>query len=578
MNEKIRCILFTVVVLLCVNLIEAQVCGVSNVTLSKLIDESTLIVEGKVTEQSCFWNDEKNNIYTKYTIEVTQASKLSAKKIYVIAEGGTVNDINIKVFGLPSLALQSEGVFFLNIDKGLIVNKTDEIYYSIYDVAFYDVATNTIQNNSDILTVENFNKLLVKMNNTTFSFKEKNNKQYKAAEATITDISPKVVGAGSNKLLTITGNDFGSLTGSAKISMRSAASLNANDFIDIDKTNIKSWANNKIQFEVPGDEITFNFPGVASGKIRLTNSVGSVTTSSQTVEVSYNRKLFRGKPVRVRSKNNAGEILFYVERKLIDEGALPAIENAFEIWNCAIGSSFVYAGVVDNVCKQYDETNVICYDATVPTFNLAITKVVSRNCSATNVADQIDADITFNPNLSWGFNDDLESSQFHFESVLIHEMGHAFMLSHVVNNEDVMYPRLRNGLIKVDLTQNDVNGGLDVLASSTSTINCSTYGTIMPYVNGACSGCSNVANVKAKNLTENSAYITWDFIRNATSYNLGYRFGGSNWYNYKGKHNSLILYNLPACTTVECRLSAFCSNDENSEKEVTYRFITFGCQ
>lgn len=577
MNKKIRLILFTTIVVLCVNVIKAQVCGTSNVPLNKLVTETALIITGKVIDHHSFWNNAKTNIYTKYTIEVAQPSKFSKDEIYVIAEGGTIDDINVKVFGLPNLTLQNEGVFFLNENNNNFTINKNHTYYNLSDIGWYDDVTNTIQNNSSTITVEEFNKQLTKKNNTTFSFKEKSTTYHKTAQANITEISPKLVAAGNNEILTITGNGFGNLTGSAKISMRSAGSLSSSAFIDINKANIKSWTDTKIQFVVPGDEITFNFPGVASGKIRVTNNAGSVTTSFQKVEVSYNKKLYDGKPIRVRSKNSAGEIPFYVERELINDGALPAIKNALEMWNCTTGSNFTYAGIVENICREYDEINVICYDATVPTFNLAITKVVSRNCSATNVADQIDADITFNPSMNWGFNDNLASGQFHFESVLMHELGHAFMLSHVVNEADVMYPSLRNGLIKIDLTNNDINGGLDVLNESTSMVNCSNYGPVVPYRSGNCSSCNNVVNVKANNITENSVYLTWDNIRNSASYNMRYRFSGSTWYKHKVENNSLILYNLPSCTTIECRLSAFCSNNLKSENEIVYRFITYGC-
>lgn len=575
MNKKIILILCATTVVIGINFVKAQICGSSGMRLDNLVDKADLIVSGKVVDKYSFWNDVQNNIYTRYSIEVQQSSKLSNRQVYVIIEGGTVDDVNMKVYGFPNLTVESEGVFFLNqIDETLLTN-TNYTYYKLVDKGVYDVATNTIQNNSSTITVENFNDLINKKYKTFFLF---NKKQHKKQQATITNISPKVVAADNVDLLTIIGNGFGNLTGSAKISMRSAASLNESLFIDIDRANIKSWTNTKIQFVVQGDEITSNYPGVASGKIRLTDSAGSLTTSVQTVEVSHNRKLFNGKPIRIRTKNQNGEIPFYVDRKLINDGALPAVENALEIWNCATGSNFAYAGIVDNVCRAYDEINVICYDQNVPDFNLAITKVVSRNCDATMVADQIDADITFNPNLIWGFNDDLTSSQFHFESVLLHELGHAFMLAHVVNNADVMYPSLRNGLIKNELTKNDVSGGLDVLTASTSNIKCSNYGPVQLYSNGNCSNCANVTNVKANNLTKNSTYLTWNNIQNSTLYDMRYRFNGSKWFNYNGKNNNLIMFDLPSCTTVECRFSAFCNNNESSENEIIYRFTTLGCQ
>ena len=578
MMGKTKLILFTAVVMLCANVLKAQVCGATNLQLNELVYETELIVIGKVIKKHSFWNDTKTNIYTEHIIEIEQATKFNANKVAVLTEGGTVDDLTFEIFGLPNLTLQSEGVFFLNKNYNTITNNTNNNYYNLVDVGNYNATTNKIENSNSIITIDNFNKLLTQKHKAVFSFTNSKEKSYKLEQATISNINPKIIGGGSNKVLTITGSGFGTLTGSAKIAMRSAGSLSASAFIDIDKTNIKNWTDTKIQFEVPGDEITSNFAGVASGKIKVTNSAGLVTTSSKTVEISFNRKVFKGTSVRLRGKNQNGAIPFYVERRLINDGALPAVKSALEIWNCAAGSNFVYGGIVDNVCKEYDEINVICYDSTIPTFNLAITKVVSRSCSAYNVADQIDADITFNSNLSWGFNDNITSGQFHFQSVLLHELGHAFMLSHVVNKADIMYPSLRNGLLKVEPTNNDVDGGLQVMSESASAVNCSSYGQIKPYNSESCNGCSNVTNIKAKNITENSVYLNWETIRNSVSYKMRYRFNGSKWYQYDGEISSLILFDLPACTTIECKLLSFCNNNERSESEKTYRFTTLGCQ
>jgi len=577
MNKKIRFTVFTVTVLLCVNISKAQICGSSNLALHQLIDEAEVVVTGKTINKQCFWNNDQSNIYTQYQLEAKQSTKSNNDKIYILVEGGTIEDITFEVFGLPNLSLQNEGVFFLNKNNILNDNKANGNYYNLKDIAVYNTETNSIENNSSTIAVDEFNGLLKEKHKTVFSFVREEQKHYKQ-QATISSINPVKIAGGNNELLTINGTGFGSLSGNAIIAMRDASSLNSSLYVDIDKINIKKWSNTQIKFVVPGDEITTNFSGVASGKIRITDSSGAITTSLQKVEISYNKKVFKGKSVRLRGKNLQGEILFYVERNLINDGALPAVKRAFGIWNCATGSNFVYAGIVDNVCKEYDEQNVICYDTTVPTYNLAITRVVSRNCSSIDLADQVDADLTFNPNFNWSFTDDLEGNQFHFESVLLHELGHAFMLGHVVNIEDIMYPSLINSLAKVTLTNNDVDGGISIMKISTSNAKCSDYGPVESYNRENCKGCNSVINVKSNNVTENSVFLNWEDVRNTSFYKIRYRFKGSQFYEYSGKYNKLILYDLPACTTVEFKISAICNNDQKSESETTYRFITLGCR
>lgn len=573
--KKRMVLLLTMLVGINATYLNAQVCGSGNSTINQLINSTEVVVKGKVIEKHCFWYNQ-NDIYTKHTIEVEQSSNNNTSKIYVITEGGTVDDITFKVYGLPNLSLQSQGVFFLKKNDAIAHKRYNS--YSLTDFATYNEFTKTIQNAGSIETLNNFNKMLKAKHNASFQFNINTTTSAKTKQLSITGISPLTVATGRDDVLTIDGAGFGNLAGDAKVSMRSAGSLNSSAYEDVDLANILSWTNNKIKFIVQGDELTDSNSGLASGSVRITNESGDIITSTQTVKVIYNKKVFNKVPISLRSKDLDGKIAIYVERQLIYDGALPAIENALKTWNCSTGSNFVYTGVVDDVCKKYDGLNVICYDAAITNTTLGSTRVVSRNCSSIGLADQLDADIRINPNINWCFTDDIEHSQFHFESVILHELGHAFMLGHVLNELDVMYPILYNSLIKSDLTNNDIAGGLDVMSISTTENTCSSHGAVTAYGNAEqCNLCSNISNINIENLTENSAYLSWSKIPNVVNYQLQYRFGGLEWYNHFSCTNNTILFDLPACTTIEYRLSAFCDNDNNSINETVYTFTTMGC-
>lgn len=70
---------------------------------------------------------------------------------------------------------------------------------------------------------------------------------------TISAINPLIVATGRDDVLTIKGDNFGSLTGDAKVAMRSAGSLNPSVFENLDPINILSWTDTEIKFIVPGD-------------------------------------------------------------------------------------------------------------------------------------------------------------------------------------------------------------------------------------------------------------------------------------------------------------------------------------
>lgn len=570
---------FITIAVMKVNFLNAQMCGSSNLTINKLLTKAQLVVTGKVTDKHSFWNKQKSEIYTKYTIAVNQSSNLNTQKVYVIAEGGTVNDLTYKVFGMPDLKLQNEGVFFLRKAEKPMINNIKSNYFNLIDVALYNEVSNTIENGFSVITVDNFNSILRVKHKAIFSFTQKSKKNYKAKQAIITDVNPKSVAAGNNDVIVIDGNNFGSFAGNAKVSMRSAASFSPSAFFDIKAANVISWTDTKIEFIVPGDELTDNLSGVASGKIQVTNASGSTTTSSQSVEVKYNKKVYDGTSIAMRSKNNDGTIAVYVERQLIDDGALPAVENSLKKWNCATNSNLVYSGIVDGVCETYDGLTVICYDNSLQNPRLGRTRVISRNCTSTGFADLLDADITINPNINWAFTDSINFSQYHFESVLLHELGHAFTLGHVLNSADIMYPIINNSVIKTELTNNDIAGGIDVMSASFVENDCSSFGAIMPHNNAeACNDCLDMPEMTMKNLTKNSVFLSWEQTPGSSSYQIEYRYNGMDWNSYTSNTNHVILFDLQPCTNVEWRLMSSCDNTVMAQSEAAFRFSTSGCQ
>jgi len=538
--EKSLFFTFLTIAVIKANFLNAQICGSVNLTINKLVNKAELVVTGKVTEKYSFWNKQKSKIYTKYTIDINQSSNFSNESIYVTTEGGTVDDVTYKVFGTPGLNMFSKGVFFLS-------KKND--HYSLIDFANYNATLNIIENGSSILSVDDFNNILNAKHCTTFSFTPKNHKNYKAKQPIIANIIPKSVATGNNEILVISGSNFGNYSGSAKVSMRSAASLDSSVFVDIKASYIKSWTDSKIELIVPGDELTGSSPGAGSGKIQVTNQAGTTTTSLETIEVTYNKKVYNDIPIALRSKDNNGKIAVYVGRQLANDGALPAIKNAIKKWNCATNSNLEYSGIIDDVCENYDGLTVVCYDASLPDLRLGRTRMISRNCSSTGFADLLDADITINPNVDWAFNDSLTYSQYHFESVML------------------------------KLTNNDIAGGLDVMRTSIIENECSSFGAMIPYQNAEeCNTCSNAPEISIKNLTESSAFLSWEKTHDTASYQIQYRYDGTDWRSYKSNTNYVIMFDLPPCTNVDWRLTLSCNDNVNPLRETFFNFTTVGCK
>jgi|GEM_PF-1446618 len=576
--KKILVLLLTLIVGVKVTYLNAQVCGSTNLPVNQLINDAEIVVLGEVVDKQSFWNYE-DNIFTKHTIKVAQSSKKNTNEIYILTEGGTVDDLTFTVLGAIDLTLNKQVIFFLNENEQINNNKTNGITYKLIDLANYNQISNAVENVHSSIAIDKFNQMMIAKHNASFKFFRSEERISKTKQVDITGLNPQKIAGGNNEVLTITGSGFGNFSGSAKVAMRSPSSISTIIYEDIKAEFILSWSDTKIEFIVPGDDITEDTDGFATGAVQITTESDEVSTSTQTVEVIYNKKVYNGVSISLRSKDNNGTTAIYVEQQLINDGALPAIKSALATWNCATGTSLVYAGAVSGVCKKYDGLNVVCYDATLSSFTLGNTRSVSRNCSNAGLADQLDADIRINSNINWSFTDDVEFSQYHFESVMLHEIGHAFTLGHVLNEADVMYPTLYNGRNKSELTNNDLAGGVDVMSNSTTENNCSVYGAIIPYnSNLACSPCANISGVTLENLTEKSVYLSWSKIPNAEKYELQYRLAGLQWNSYTSYTNNVILFDLEPCTTVECRLLALCDSETQSLNERLDTFTTFGCK
>ena len=127
--------------LICSSFIQAQSL-LREVSLSKKISTSNLLVEGKVISKQSFWDAEKEHIYTSHKIEVYKIFKgnLNVSTIEILTKGGTVGLHAEKVH--PSLQLQNKnvGLFFLknnSVDTGQFAKGNATFIPSIGAQSFY---------------------------------------------------------------------------------------------------------------------------------------------------------------------------------------------------------------------------------------------------------------------------------------------------------------------------------------------------------------------------------------------------------------------------------------------------------
>lgn len=561
-------------------------CSFPVYSLDELIEQTSYIFEGKITAQQSFWDADSLHILTAYTIQVEQSVNLNgypkiSKKVRLLTRGGQVNNDYMVFSGATHFQIGDVGLFFTNPSKHNLSQKTAASYFSLTNSQ-----SNFLNHQNQHFTIgkQHFSlqQVYQKIETATkkrFAFTP-NIESFKTgiSQATITNISPLNLPADGTHVLSIEGNGFGALSGNANIYMPNCNQPSGNVFVAVPKNYISKWSDNLIQIKVPGFDIKTSFPGVGSGLVKVRIANGSEVTSRQKVKVLYNHKKLDGKNIDLISHSNRGDMPFYISKSLIDDGALPAIERAMDLWYCETGIKFSIAGTVNESCYKTDSKNVISYDDDCSISQLGFTRLQVSTCSKNGVFLK-DLDIIINRNKNWSF--DLQNTPFgksDFTSTILHEMAHAHLLGHVLNKDDILFPIVQNTSTKIELIEANKNGGEQILLQGKNQNACTTYKPITPFNEGFC--CTPLEELAVNYITSKSAIINFKHDLNNTEVQLRYKkFGYPNWQLVSTTRNNVVLGDLESCSGYEVQVSDACKNEEevqfNEGKAVL--FETKGC-
>jgi len=463
-------------------------CLMHPVTLSQRISQSSLVVEGKVTAQQSFWNADHNRIYTSSLLEVYKSFKGSAPAyLEVITEGGTVG-MNRHHFD-PSLELEAGemGVFTLNAngETSQFGKPVYEPYASAQGFIKYnvkeDVANEPFQAYTNLSTT--FYSLMTQLCGEAYAVVKPVDPFVQAASpvnnvqsvAAITSFSPSTITAGTFSVLTINGSGFGATRGTSFVEFKNADDGGAT-YIKPDPSQYVSWSASQIQVMVPTE--SFTTTGTAgSGVFRVdVGGVKSTSTSSLTVSyghlnVGYSGAVYNTKHI---NQSGGGYVWTYNAAFSSNAAAKAAFERSFGTWRCATYINWTLAAGTTTVNQGLnDNVNVVTFQTGLPAGVLGQCASYWSGCSGGSGVDWYvsELDIVFAPTpggMSWQFGPAAPTgSQYDFESVTVHELGHGHQLSHVINSSDLMHYALANGQSKRNLNTDDLNGGLAVMARNT---------------------------------------------------------------------------------------------------------------
>ena len=462
------------------------------VSIDEQINTSDAIIEGRVISKASFWDANRANIYTVNTIEVYKAFKGAVQPtIEIITSGGTVED-HMEIVS-PSLSLRANdiGVFFLQ-------NSTKQLKRSSTALAFQ--STSSVQGfySYDIIKdrAVNATQLVDGISSKLYSaIQSKTNRQYQEFTAfnvdskreqmlntssrsamSIGSISPSTVTAGTKSTITINGSGFGTVQGSVGFSNSDYGGLTYYNALD---TQIQSWSDNQIIVEVPDK--------AGTGDIRVTHDDTSTFTSSTSITVQYahsnveypmptdNEAFFLQ---HVDTDGNGGlEWQMFTDFDA-NTPAKEAFLRSLETWRCNSKINWTVGNTTSIDANADDAVNVVRFDNGSELPGGVLGRCTSRFSGCFDGSGGMnwyvtELDIVFDEGVNWNFTTGNPSgTQYDFETVSVHELGHGHQLGHVIENSTIMHYSVANGVMKRDLDQNDIDGGTWIQARSSSNQVC----------------------------------------------------------------------------------------------------------
>lgn len=480
------------------------------ITLQKQIENSTLVVEGKVVSKKSFWDADNKNIYTANTVEVYKVFKGElVSLIEIITPGGTFG--NQAQIISPSLKLREGdlGVFTLynsNIPiatKNKSTKKQFITYSSLQGFYKYNIIENQAINvfskkegiatsfYNEIMNLTKLNYMEVNSFDVVQSVYIKSTLNKATLAPTAISFSPTTITAGTKSTITITipggaTGDFGALKG--KVAFYDADLGGNGIYIDALASQITSWSPNSITVQVPSS--------AGTGKIRVTNNDATfrISTTDLTVTYSIINYEFGGNayiPQHYNRNTLQGGYVWQMYTGFdANSNAKNSFMRAFNNWICNTGIDWKI-GVPTTVNESaIDNVNVIRFDNSL---NPLAEGVLGQCSYVFETCDNVqwlvaEMDIEFNDDLNdpgtpgneaWNFSTNLPNiNEYDFESVALHELGHGRMLGHVINSSEVMHYSISNAEASRVLSPEDIAAGLFVQDRSVNTSLCGTLSMI----------------------------------------------------------------------------------------------------
>ncbi len=448
--------------------------------------EATLVVEAQVRDAQSFWDAGHRRLFTRHRLRVFSLLKgqpADTTGLLLLTEGGRLELDQQVLTNTLQLRPGQQGIFFLTaapwpglpaaghlltplgsaqgfIEENSVDGTAAEPFraYPALDAGFYQMLA--------VLTGQARRVLLARPALAARPVAARG-----ALAPVVAGLSPLSLPAGAGAVLTISGSGFGSSRGVGFVEFRNADDGGATR-VPARVADYLTWSDNLIRVRVPSAAGGGRPAG--SGTVRVTTTDQLVADSPVPLTVVYaltNVESTTGnllqRPNHV-ALNGAGGLSFQFGPNF---GAAPqaAWQRALASWRCQTGMNWDGAAGSTNTIAD-DELNVVAFDqgAQLPTLVLGRTTSYYLGCYAPNgevIFYVKEVDMQFDDAAGFQFGPALAvSPQLDFETVAVHELGHAQQLGHLILPGAVMHYAVARGQNTRQLSAaSDVAGGRQVL-------------------------------------------------------------------------------------------------------------------
>ncbi|RPD46246.1 hypothetical protein DNI29_14680 [Hymenobacter sediminis] len=447
-----------------------------------------LIVEAEVLTAEGF-RAPNGRIYTRHQLRVFKQLKGETRaELTVLTEGGTVGLDRHELTNTLRLSPGQQGLFFLEPASfaGVAAGAGWSVYGSQQGFVEYDVRTATATepfHSYPLVGPEFYQKVAkaapreVAPNLALRKAQARRAAPPVAAKGQaplIALLEPRSLTAGTNAVLTISGSGFGPARGSGGVEFRNADD-GGSTYTKANDDDYVSWSDTQIRVRVPSASASGNPAG--TGTVRVTTTDQQQVVSPVAVQIVYavanvqdTRTKQRAVPAH-RNQNSTGGITFRFEpRFTANNAANAAWQRALATWRCQTGINWEVGEPRTSEGVKEDGENAVGFDSGtgLPANVLGRTTSYYRGCylpggGVTFYVQEIDME--FDDGVNWQFGPGIPSiTQFDFESVAVHELGHAQQLSHLILPTAVMHYAVARGQRSRTLAAvSDIAGGRYVL-------------------------------------------------------------------------------------------------------------------